>query len=196
MTLLFFVLLGSFALATRGSALPLHHIKSLMAPPTVEELRAISTHGRFERLVDEPDDLAGGRTNARLAAQFDAKQLVYLNENAMRCDGVNDDEGAVRLDHDAAAVGDVVFDGVSDLCGFLRAKWHECSSVCGTHCSSHWCRSLCSRSRGRRLVAAALAQCRLCPRAWQSHCGRDSRRGASSRRTARWHRTGQDAAAV
>jgi hypothetical protein len=38
--------------------------------------------------------LAGGRTNARLAAQFDAKQLVYLNENAMRCDGVNDDEGA------------------------------------------------------------------------------------------------------
>jgi hypothetical protein len=74
------------AATTRGSAVPLHHIKSLMAPPTVAELRAISTHGRFERVVDEPDDLAGGRTNARLAARVrrDSTRLFERKRYAMR----------------------------------------------------------------------------------------------------------------
>lgn len=105
--------LALFAL-TSGVVLPLHHIKSLMAPPSAAELRAISTHGRFERVVDEPDDLGGGRSNGRLVAQFDASQLVYLDDDAMRCahDGVH-------VSRELAAVGAVVLTWKA-ICAALR----------------------------------------------------------------------------
>ena len=94
----------------------LQHVLDLMAPASASDVRELVQTGRFERRIDESDDVFGGSTRASLRLHLRPHRLRFVEQ----CDGV-------RL-ADGVAVGHVVVG--SSLCGFCAAETAMAGHLC------------------------------------------------------------------
>ncbi len=105
---------------------PLHQLKSLMAPLSAQEWTQLSNSGTFERMIDERA-VGGSHTEATLRAQFDTTQFVHVAESDLECASMRMSTTMVG----SVTIGDVLVG--SSLCGFCSVGDDMALHACVAH---------------------------------------------------------------